>query len=357
MQYQTPMKSLLAHACQSLALTLLAIVGAGALAQAVPTLTLTPRVGVGVTTIEGGVQAAQQSTISAQVQGRVLSMRVKAGDAVKAGQLLATIDDRETAATGERSQAQLQQAEAELRTMQVQLERTRDLQQKGFVSKAALDTATLQLQSAQAGRDQARAATKLSALSQGYTRVTAPYDGWVLQTHVLSGDLAAAGTPLVTVYAPTPLRVVAHVPTSLSQDLRTATTTRIALPSVAGASRSIAPGKPQIVPSTDVVSQTNEWRWDLTAKDAMGLTPGQSVLVTFEVAAPTQRSQLIVPAGAVVRRGEMTGVYVQAETGFSLRAVRVAATGVDGSVEVIAGLRAGESIALDPLKAAAAAKK
>lgn len=351
------MKSLLAHARQVLFLTPLVVVGAGACAQAVPTLTLAPRVGVGVTTIEGGVQAVQQSTISAQVQGRVLSMRVKAGDAVKAGQLLATIDDRETAATGERSQAQLQQAEAELRTMQVQLERTRDLQQKGFVSKAALDTATLQLQSAEAGRDQARAATKLSALSQGYTRVTAPYDGWVLQTHVLSGDLAAAGTPLVTVYAPAPLRVVAHVPTSLSQDLRTASTTRIELPSVAGASRSIVPGRPQVVPSTDVVSQTNEWRWDLSGKDAMGLTPGQSVRVAFEVGAPAQRTQLIVPASAIVRRGEMTGVYVKTDAGFSLRAVRVAATGPDGSVEILAGLRAGDSIALDPLKAAAATRR
>ena len=72
---------------------------------------------------------------------------------MRAGQLLATIDDRETQTGVQRSQAQVAQADAELRNAQANAERTRELQAKGFVSKAALDTAEPQFKAAQAGRD------------------------------------------------------------------------------------------------------------------------------------------------------------------------------------------------------------
>ena len=102
----------------------------------------------------------------------------------------------------ERSQAQVAQAQAELRNAQAQFDRTRDLQSKGFVSAAALDTADSQLKSAKAGRDQASAGAKQSALAQGFTRVSAPFDGWVLQTQAEAGDLAVPGKPLVDAFTP-----------------------------------------------------------------------------------------------------------------------------------------------------------
>jgi multidrug efflux pump subunit AcrA (membrane-fusion protein) len=155
---------------------------------------------------DGVVEPVKQSTISSQASGRVATISVKAGDQVRAGQLLATIDDRETQTGVQRSQAQVSQADAELRNAQANAERTRELQAKGFVSKAALDTAELQLKAAKAGQDVATAGARQSALSQGFTRVTAPYDGWVLQTLSEAGDLAVPGKPLMTLYAPLPLR-------------------------------------------------------------------------------------------------------------------------------------------------------
>jgi len=67
------------------------------------------------TEIDGVVEAVKQSTLSAQIPGRVISLNVKAGDRVRSGQLMATIDDRETQTGVLRSQAQLQQSDAELR--------------------------------------------------------------------------------------------------------------------------------------------------------------------------------------------------------------------------------------------------
>ena len=326
-----------------------------AAAQTVPTMSLAAATGGNGFALEGVVQAVNQTTVSAQTSGRLLALKVKAGDRVKAGQLLASIDDREAVVGNERSQAQTLQAEAEYRNAQVQMERTRDLQQKGFVSKAALDTASTQLQAAQAAKDQAQASRKLSGIVQGYARVTAPYDGWVLQTHMQTGDLAVPGAPVVTVYAPQPLRVVVQMPGTRSADARAATQTRIALEGQDSGPSSIAPTARQIIPSADPVSQTSEWRWDLAAKDAANLVPGQPVRVQFSggVAATESGKSLMVPVQAIVRRGELTAVYVAQGKGFVLRAIRTGGQKTADAQEVIAGLRAGDVIALDPIKAAA----
>lgn len=331
------------------------LVGAGAFAQTVPTMTVSAAAGDKGFALEGVVQAVNQTTVSAQAGGRLLALKVKAGDRVKAGQLLATIDDREAVVGNERSQAQTLQAEAEYRNALVQMERTRDLQQKGFVSKAALDTATTQLQAAQAAKDQAKASSKLSGIVQGYARVTAPYDGWVLQTHLQAGDLAVPGTPVVTVYAPQPLRVVVQMPGTRSADARAATQTRIELEGQGSGPNSIAPTARQIIPSADPVSQTSEWRWDLAPKDAASLIPGQPVRVQFSGGSADNAlgKSLMVPTQAIVRRGELTAVYVAQGKGFVLRAIRTGGQKTAQSQEVIAGLRAGDVIALDPVKAAA----
>lgn len=302
--------------------------------------------------LEGTLQAVHQATVSAQTQGRILTLKVKVGDRVKAGQLLATLDDREAQIGNEKSLAQMTQAQAEYRNAQTQWERTRDLQQKGFVSKAALDSATTQLEAARAGKDQANASVKLSGVAQGYTRVVAPFDGLVLQTHVQAGDLALPGVPVVTVYAPQPLRAVVQVPQSRVDEARVSAQTRIEY-GTGDAPTILVPTAQQRVPSADPVSQTNEWRFDLSPKDTVAMLPGQPVRVQFAGGASKVSPRIAIPVQALVRRGELTAVYVQQGQGFALRAVRIGQA-TQQSVEIIAGLRTGDFVALDPVKAAAA---
>jgi RND family efflux transporter MFP subunit len=293
--------------------------------------------------LDGVVQPVRQSTVSAQANGRVLSLLVRAGDRVKRGQLLATIDDREAQTGVQRSQAQLAQAQAELLNAQASFERTRDLQARGFLSAAALDAAQAQLKTTQAGRDQADAGLRQSALAQGFTRVTAPFDGWVLQTQAEAGDLAVPGKPLLTLYAPLPLRVVVQVPVSRAGAARSASLLEILLPD----GRWVKPAAKSTVPSADPVSQTVEWRLELTAESAKALLPGQQVRVRF---AGAQVSRLLAPVGSVLRRGELTAVYVVSGKGFALRTVRLGASHGAQGVEILAGLAEGERIALDPVQ-------
>lgn len=330
----------------------LALLAAGLSAQPIPTYTVVTQTHAKGFTLEGVVQPVHQASVAAQTQGRILSLRVKAGDRVKAGQLLGTIDDREAAIGSERSQAQMAQAQAEFRNAQLQWERARDLQQKGFVSKAALDTASSQMQAAQAAKDQAAATIKLSGVAQAYARVLAPFDGWVLQTHAQAGDLAVPGTPIVTVYAPQPMRAVVQVPQSRAEEAKAATGVMVESGQGSAGGQRMTPIARQIVPSADPVSQTTEWRLDLAPQDTAALLPGEPVRVVFMGTQAKPAVAMQVPIQAIVRRGELTAVYVAQGSRFALRPVRTGALRTGGYQEILAGLRVGEVVALDPIKAA-----
>ncbi|MEN9887102.1 MAG: Efflux pump periplasmic linker BepF, partial [Pseudomonadota bacterium] len=221
-------------------------------------------VGEGLT-LDGSLQAVQQSVLSAQASGRIASLNVKAGDRVKAGQVLAVIDDRTTQAGVTQAQAGVAQADAALANAKAVYERTRELRAQGFVAQAALDNAQAQYRATEASAAAARAGQTQASVAQGYTRLTAPYDGWVLATHAEAGSLALPGTPVLTVYAPQPIRAVVHVPASQQGLAQAASRIEVRLP---GTNRWAVPIARTSLPAADAVSQTVEWRLDLSPADS-----------------------------------------------------------------------------------------
>jgi len=292
--------------------------------------------------IDGVVEAVRQATVSAQATGRVASLQVKVGDKVRAGQVLATIDDRDTQTGVARSQAQVAQAEAELANAQANVQRTRDLRKQGFVSQAALDVAESQYKAAQAARAGAGAGAQQARLAQSFTQVTAPFDGYVLETLAQAGDLAVPGKPVAVVYAPQPLRVVVQVPASMGAQARSAQRIELQV-----GNTWVQPVAQQGVTAADPVSQTLTWKMDVPAAVSAQMLPGQQTRVRF-VGGSAQR--MVVPQAAVLRRGELTGVYVAGDKGFVLKAVRLGASHGE-SVEVLAGLKAGDAVAVNAIQA------
>ena len=264
---------------------------------------------------------------------------------------------RVAAAGVAQSAAGVAQAEAALREARTEQARTRDLRAQGFVSQAALDSVDNRVRGAEAALAQAQAGRQQATLTRGYAAVTAPFDGVVQATHVQIGDLANAGRPIATVYAPGLQRAVVQIPASQSDEARAAA--RVEVQAEDG--RWLTPILRTELPVTDAVSQTVEWRLDLSAADSAKLRPGQTVRVRFSGAtnasaaasAPAQPASggpLRVPASAVLRRGELTAVYVAQGEQFVLRAVRTGPTGAD-PVTVWSGLKAGERIAQDAVRA------
>lgn len=292
---------------------------------------------------DGLVQAVRQSQIAAQVPGRVLQVAVKAGDQVSAGQLLLRIDDRELAQNVAGQQAQVAAAQAQLANADANLLRSRELVKQKFLSPAALDQAEAQARAARAQVEALQAGLGGASAGRSHTVIKAPYAGVIAAVNVEQGDMASPGVPLLTLYAPGDLRVVAQVPQSRLAAVRAQSKAQI----------EVAPGQWQaagsvkLMPAADAATQSTELRLEKIPQE--GLLPGQSVRVLLATGAARR---LVVPNAALVHRGELVAVYVQAAEGrFLQRLVRLGEQFGEAGVEVLAGLSAGEKVALDPVRA------
>jgi RND family efflux transporter MFP subunit len=231
-----------------------------------------------------------------------------------------------------------------LRQLQIALKRTQELKTQGFVSSAALDLAEAQYKAAQASRDSAGAATAQAKVTQSFSKVSAPYDAWVLETSAQAGDLALPGKPLITIYAPQPLRVVVQWPASQKSSLPKLNDIQIQ-----SGSETIKPVAMQIMPNADGISQTIGIKLDLPRTGAVvNASPGQQVQVRIAGAA---QAKGLVPKSAILRRGEITAVYVAQENGFAMKLVRLGADHGSAGVEIWAGLKDGDLIAIDAVQA------
>jgi RND family efflux transporter MFP subunit len=294
---------------------------------------------------EAVVEAVRQSTISAQVMGRIVELRVDVGDTVKAGQVVARIDQREAAQVLASSEAQVAQARANLQNARLNVERARRLLENKFVSQAAVDRAEADYKAAEAQLKAAEAGAGQATVSKGYTVVVAPFSGVVSARQVELGEMAAPGKPLFTTFDPADMRVIAEIPQSRVAEIRKFDKATVEVPSL---NKWIQVKSMTIVPTADPRTHSTRVRLDL-ARDEKSVYPGVYARAHFAVG---RAKKLVIPAQSVVRRSEVSGVFVlNQKGGTSFRQIRLGEPAGDGLVEVLAGLQAGEKIAVEPAKA------
>ena len=297
------------------------------------------------TSAEAVVEAVRQSTVSAQVSGRIVDIRFDVGDRVEKGAVILRIDERAASQAVAASEAQVREAEATLVNARANYERTRQLLAQKFVSQAAVDKAEADFKAAESRMKATLAGAGAAATEKSFTTIVAPYSGVVSARHVQLGEMAAPGKPLLTGFDPGGLRVVATVPSAQVPAIQAGARARIEVPSLG---RWVEVKSVTVVPSADPRTHTTQVRLDLPA-DAKGLLPGVFARAHFVTG---RAPRLMVPREAVLRRSEVTAVYVVDEKGEPrLRQVRVGTASDEKSVEVLAGLRAGEKVALEPVKA------
>jgi RND family efflux transporter MFP subunit len=293
--------------------------------------------------VEASIEAVRQATLAAQVAGRVVELAVKAGDTVRAGQVLARIDARAADAVLAGSRSQVAESEANLANAKRVYERNQALAAQKFVSQAAVDQSASAYQAALAQRDARAANVGSAAAARDWTTIVAPYAGVVGETHVEAGDMATPGRALVTVFDPRELRAVALVP----QAMLARTKLEGALVDVPALAATLTPLRATVIPVADARSHTTRVRFDLPPTAA--LAPGHYARVRLPIGAA---SMLAIPESALVRRGEVTAVYVIDAGGATrLRQVRTGERVGGGAIEILAGLAAGETIAANPVAA------
>jgi RND family efflux transporter MFP subunit len=313
-----------------LTIALLAALTLNVSAQTLPTVTVGPHPVELTFPAESLVEAVQQASVGAQVPGRVLEVRVDAGQNVKKGDLLMRIDARE-------ADEAVRAAEAQYANARLNYERSKNLKEQKFLSQAAVDKAKADFDAAAANRAAAGA-------GQSHASILSPINGIVARRHAELGDMVTPGKPLFTIYAPGGLRVTASVPQYRLKDMRAVKTARVEFPELG---KWVDASAVQLLPMADASTHVSQVRVSLP--DVPEAMPGMFARVHFVVG---QADKLTVPGVAVVRRGEVAAVYVlSAEQRLSLRQVRLGDVVGKGEIEVLAGLAAGDVVVTDPIRA------
>lgn len=306
----------------------------------------------GLTAYDGVVEALRQTTIAAQVSGAVVDLKVGAGDRVAAGQVLLRLDARAADQNTAASDAQVRAARAAQDVAAKEFERQKQLAAARFISPAALDRAEAEFKAAHAQAAAQLAQAGAARTASGFYVVRAPYAGVVSEVPVTLGDMALPGRALVTLHDPAALRVAAAVPQSAAAAVGDGKAVRVELPALTGAAeRMQTPQRVQLLPAADLATHTVTVRADLAPGLAAAM-PGQFARLWLPAADGLRAASPWVPAPAIVRRAEMTGLYVLDANGKPLlRQVRLGRSDGD-RVEVLAGLATGERVAIDAQAAA-----
>ena len=295
--------------------------------------------------------------IRSRVQGYLLKQAYADGRAVKAGQLLFQIDDRDYKAALDKALGVLAQEQADLQKNELDLARYKPLAAEGAVSRQELDNATQATLASQARVESARAAVETAKLNLGWTRIYSPINGIAGIASVQVGDLVTPSTLLTTVSQVDPIKV--DFPISEQEYLRYANRIKQDLQSDRKAELDLelilGDGKPykyvghlySVNRQVDIQTGTIELQGLFPNPDGI-LRPGQYAKV--RAAADIRRKALLVPQRAVQ---EIQGQYQVAVVGPDNRVTLKNVKPGDraGTLWIITdGLRPGERVVTDGLQ-------
>jgi RND family efflux transporter MFP subunit len=301
----------------------------------------------------GTVTAKTVSAVSSRVMGTVTTVHVKEGQRVKAGELLLTLDARDLGEKVKAAESAHNEALKALGSATEQrdlaektYERFRKLHEQNALSTQELDNvetrknvAELEYQRVRAMVKRAEAGLKEARVYKGFARITSPIDGIVSSRKTDTGSMATPGMPLMMVEDDSAYKVEAAVD---ERFLGTMVTGMGAEVSVSG--RTIEGRLVEIVPSVDPVSRTFVVKLEV---EGGSLRSGQYVKVSF---ATGRKVSLLVPAVAVVRKGQLTGVYRVDGKGLVIYRLIKAGKMHGQSLEVLSGIEPGDRIVTGNIK-------
>ncbi len=303
----------------------------------------------------GTVSAAQTSSLSSQMMGTILEMRVREGDHVQRGQVLAVLDDSQPRAAMDRAlaadnaaQQQLAAADSDLSLAESTLKRYQTLFERKSVSPQEFDEVKNRQASALSRRDMARAeqtqakvAIAQARTSLDYARIRAPFDGVVTERKADPGTLASPGAPVFTVEDIRRYRLETTINESDLRYLHIGQQVPVTIDALANSE--LDGHVVQIVPAADPASRSFVVKLELPADTRL-----RSGLFGRAQFSRGERQSLLIPRGAVMARGQLQSIFVLDQN--KVAALRYITLGkpAGDSIEVLAGLQSGEILVAKP---------
>jgi RND family efflux transporter MFP subunit len=318
----------------------------------------------------GIVRARATAQIASRVLAPIAAVHVRPGDHVRRGAPLVTLDARDIQANEGRAEAaslsaveEARAADADLRAAESAVvlarashDRMAALHAKRSATPQELDQATAGLQAAEAqrasaqarlaaseaARTAARASAEVAAITATYSVLSAPFDGVVAERHADPGSMATPGSPLLVVEDPTIYRLEVQLDESRAALAQVGQTVSVRLDNTAATGGGWVDARIAEIGRVDPASHSFLTKIDLppSGKLRSGLF-GRARLLG------ARREGLTAPASALIRRGQLTFVYlVDADGRARLRPISPGSAS-DDRVEVLAGLRDGDVIVID----------
>jgi len=293
----------------------------------------------------GTIRAVYETAIASKLLARVVEVNVQAGQTVRTGDVLVRLDEEDLRARLRQAEAALEAARAERDHARIEFERVDRLFKTGNANRTEWDRAGTDLKTAEARLAQAENARREAETILSYATIRSPLDGRVIDKRVEVGDTVTPGQVLLTLYDPTRMQLVARVRESLAQRLRVGHEIPVQIDAIG----KICEGWiSEIVPEAEAASRTFSVKVTGPCPDGVYSGMFGRLLIPLD-----EEPVLLIPQAAVRRVGQLDVVEVVETVGppeasqklLRRRAVRLGRTFGD-EVEVLAGLREGEQVAL-----------
>lgn len=291
----------------------------------------------------GEVRPRIESRLGFRVAGKIVSRTVELGQSVKAGQTLARIDAQDYQLAAQAAQAQVQTARTNLDLAAAEYKRYKGLRDQNFISAAELERRDAALKAAQSQFDQAQAQGAAQGNQATYTTLVADVSGVVTAVEAETGQVVAAGTPVIRIAQDGVRDAVIAVPENQIASIKVGST---ALLKPWGATTTTSQGTVrEVAASADPVTRTFAVKIALPAKETWALGTTVTVQPQFVAAKQESNNLIKLPTSALRENGKGSAVWILDKATMTVKLQPVQLGAPDGdSVIVTSGLQAGMQV-------------
>jgi RND family efflux transporter MFP subunit len=296
-------------------------------------------------TFSGVAKAGQESRLSFQVSGQVLSVPINVGDTVEKGQTIARMDPTDYALQLQNAQAAAAQSRAQERNAKATYERTQALYENQNASRQDLDADRTSYDSAKAGLESANQQIRLRQRQLGYTHLKAPEPGTIATVDIEVNEYVQAGTLVATLLAGDQIEVSVSVPASIIRSVERGAEAKARFNSLGGKTLK------GTVTEVGVSSVGGATTFPVTVRLTEGqdqVRAGMAADVTFVFASVGNGPKYSLPVSAVGEDREGRFVFKLEKTGDGLGVVRRSSVEVgqleSNGIAISAGIEPGDLV-------------
>lgn len=286
----------------------------------------------------GTLRARVETDQGFRVAGKIARRAVQAGDRVKAGALLASLDNADFRLSRESAEAELEAARSALRQAELELDRINELRRKGWSTEQNADRQKATRDEAVGRMKRAERQVELTTNTQSYAELRAEADGIVISVPVETGQVVAAGQTVVRIARDGDREALVALP---EQDLTLARQSRAEAELWSAPGKRFTAGLRELSPNADPGTRTFAARFRLEGLPAdapLGMTATVSLLP------PEQQDVARIPLSALLNEGQGTEVFVVDASGELVRR-KVAVASMDARQAVVtSGLAEGDKV-------------